>query len=291
VHRHDLVERFDDPILQHDACHCVIRITVARTRTSNNVATGPCRIKRAGSGEIVMPEQAAQQGRAAIQGGSRPSAGPRIPESHASSRWKVIGFGVAGALPMVAAIAGVVMMTGPTSPPSAVAPTSAVAPAIVPAPFEPAQATDALATNLAPPHSPVVPTPAPAVSDTTQSFARFAEPAPAPASNDVPGQCKIGQLQQLALNLSATQRKEIGNVIRIHSGSYVSPPIVLTPSIQTVTFPAPPGSTDSARIIMEQSNTNGGTFDAEANGITVEFEGSIDPHHDSVLLRWTTPRC
>jgi hypothetical protein len=216
-----------------------------------------------------MLEQAAQQGPAAIQGGRTPSAGPRIAEGRASSRSTAVG--VAGALLVAAAIVGVVMMTGPASPPSAVAPTSAVAPATVPTPFEPAQATDALATNLAPPHSPVVPTPAPPLN--------------------APGQCKIGQVQQLAINLSATQQKEIGNVIRIHSGSYVSPPIVLTRSIQTVTFPAPPGSTDSARIIMEQSNTNGGTFDAEANGITVAFESSIDPHHDSVLLRWTTPRC
>jgi hypothetical protein len=216
-----------------------------------------------------MPEQAAQQGQAASQVGSRPSAGPRDSESRASSRSTVVG--IAGALLMAAAIAGTVMMTGPASPPSAVAPTSAVAPAAVPAPFGPAQATDPLVTNLAPPRSPVVPTPAPPLN--------------------APGQCKIGQLQQLAINLSATQQKEIGNAIRIHSGSYVSPPIVLTRSIQTVTFPAPPGSTDSARIIMEQSNTHGGTFDAEANGITIQFEGTIDPHHDSVLLRWTTPRC
>jgi hypothetical protein len=227
-----------------------------------------------------MPEQAAQQGHAAAQGGSRSSAGPRIPEGRASSRSTVIG--VAGALLTVAAIAGVVMMTGSASPPSAVAPISAVAPATVPAPFEPAQAT-ALATNVAPALSPVVaPTPAPAISDTTQP--------PAPPLN-IPGQCKIGQAQQLAINLSATLRKEIGNVIRIHSGSYVSPPIVLTQSIQTVTFPAPPGSTDSARIIVEQKTVGGSTFEDEANGITVEFESTIDPHRDSLLLHWTTPRC
>jgi hypothetical protein len=230
-----------------------------------------------------MPEQAAQQSHAAMQGRSRPSAGPKIPERRASSRSTIVG--VAGALLTAAVIAGVVMMTGSAAPPPAVAPTSAVAAATVPAPFESAQAT-ALATNVAPALSPVAPTPAPAISDST----RFAGPAPAPPLN-IPGQCKIGQVQQLAINLSATLRKEIGNVIRIHSGSYVSPPIVLTQSIQTVTFPAPPGSTDSARIIIEQKTVGGSTFEDEANGITVEFESTIDAHHDYVLLRWTTPRC
>jgi hypothetical protein len=231
-----------------------------------------------------MPEQAAQQSHAAMQGGSRPLAGPRIPEGRASSRSTI--FGVAGALLTAAAIAGVVMMTGSASPPSAVAPTSAVAPATVPAPFEPAQAT-ALATNVAPALSPVAaPTPAPAISDSTQ----FAEPAPAPPLN-APGQCKIGQVQQLALDVSATKPIEVGNVIRIQSGSYVSPPIVVTRSSQTVTFPAPPGSSGSARIIVEQKTVGGWTFEEEANGITTEVERSIDPHRDLILLRWTTPRC
>jgi hypothetical protein len=214
-----------------------------------------------------MPEQAAQQGQAPIQGGSRPSAGPRTPQSRASSRSTVVG--IAGALLMAAAITSVVMMSGPASPPSAVAPTSAVAPATVPAPFEPAQAT-ALATNVAPALSPVVPTPAPPLN--------------------APGQCKIGQLQQLALDISATKSIEVGNVIRIISGSYVSPPIVVTPSSQTVTFPAPPGSSGSARIIVEQK-TGGWTFEENANGITAEVESRIDLHRDSLLLRWTTPRC
>jgi hypothetical protein len=84
---------------------------------------------------------------------------------------------------------------------------------------------------------------------------------------------------------------EIGNVIRILSGSYVSPPIVVTRSSQTVTFPAPPGSSGSARIIVEQKTVGGWTFEEEANGITTEVERSIDPHRDLILLRWTTPRC
>ena len=238
-----------------------------------------------------MPEQAAQQGQAAFQGGSRPSAGPRISEGRASSRSAIIGIAFAGVLLTVAAIAGVVMMTRSASPPSAAAPTSAIATATV-APVQPAQPTS-LATNFAPAIPPVTvtaPAPAPAISNPTQSLARLAAPAPAPPL-DVPGQCKIGQVQQLAINLSATQRKEIGNVLSIHSGSYVSPPIVLTKSVQTVTFPAPPGSTDSARIIIEQKTVGGSTFEDEANGITVEFESAIDPHRASLLLRWTTPRC
>jgi hypothetical protein len=231
---------------------------------------------------IVIPGQAAQeQGPAAIQSGSRPSAGPRIPLSRASSS-TVIGVSVVGALLTAAAIAGVLMMGSASAPvatqvaaisaPSAVAQTSAVAPAMVPAPVGPALAAVAPPTDVAPALAPV------------------ADPAPAPPLN-TPGQCKIGQLQQLAIYLYASERKEIGNVIHIHSGSYVSPPIVLTRSGQIVTFPAPPGSSDSARIIVEQSNTGGSTFDDEADGITAEFESTIDPHRDYVVLRWTTPRC
>jgi hypothetical protein len=241
-----------------------------------------------------MPGQAAQeQGHAAILSGSRPSAGPRIPQSRASSS-TVIGVGVVGALLTAAAIAGVVMMGSASTPvitrvaavsaPAAVAQTSAIAPAMVPAPVGPVLA----ATYVAPALSPVAaPTPAP---DLAQSFARLAGPAPAPPLN-VPGQCEIGQVQQLAINVFASRRKEIGNVLRIYSGSYVSPPIVLTTSSQTVTFPAPPGSRGWARIIVEQKRADGSTYDEEANGITVEHEGSIDLHHDVDLLRWTTPRC
>ncbi len=243
-----------------------------------------------------MPKQAAQQGHAAIQGGSRPSAGPGIPKSRASSRSGIIGVGVAGALLTAAAIAGVVMMSGSASAPVAtqvaavsapavVAQTSTVAPAFVAAPVQMAPVV-APAANVAPVLAPVTaPAPAP-------SFAPLAGPAPAPALN-VPGQCAIGggQRQQLALNLSATKRSEVGNVIRIHSGSYVSPPIVLTRSQQTVTFPAPPGATNSAQIILEQSNSAGGSTFDDVDGITSEFAGNIDAHRDDVLLHWTTPRC
>jgi hypothetical protein len=221
-----------------------------------------------------MSEQATQQGHTAIQGGSRPSVGPSIPRGRASSRLTIIGVGVAGALLTAAVIASVAMMTGSASAPvntqvatvsapSTVAQTSAVAPALVPAPV------------VAPAFSPVA-APAPT--------------RPAPPLN-APGQCQIGQLQQLALDISATKKMEVGNVIRILSGSYVSPPILVTRSSQTVTFPAPPGSNGSARIIVEQKTVGGWTFEEEANGITSEVERSIDSHRDLILLRWTTPRC
>jgi hypothetical protein len=93
------------------------------------------------------------------------------------------------------------------------------------------------------------------------------------------------------MDISATKRMEVGNVIRIFSGSYVSPPIVVTRSVQTVTFPAPPGSNGSAQIIVEQRTTGGWTFEEEANGITTEVERQLDAHHDLIVLRWSTPRC
>jgi hypothetical protein len=249
-----------------------------------------------------MPEQAAQQGHAAMQGSSRSSAGPRIPENRASSRSKVIGVSVAGVLLTAAAIAGVVMMTGSASAPvttqvAAVSAPYAVAqtPAVAPAPVAPAQVI-APATNVAPalppPLAAPAPAPAPAISDIAQFFAGLARPAPAPALN-APGQCEVGQMQQLAITLFASRRADIGNVIRIHAGSYVSPPIVLTRSSQTVTFPVPPGSRGWTRIIVEQSKANGGSTyeDDEANGITIEHEGRINPYQDVDLIRWTTPRC
>jgi hypothetical protein len=234
-----------------------------------------------------MPQQAAQQGHAAAQGGIRSTTGSRSSEGRTSSRSTILG--VAGAMLTAAAIASV-LMTGSASPPSANAPTSAVAPATVSAALEPAQSA-APATDVAPAFSPVAaPAPVTAPIPAAPSFPQFAEPAPAPPLN-APGQCEIGQMQQLALNLSATERSEVGNVIRIHSGSYVSPPIVLTRSSQTVTFPAPPGSRNSARIIIEQQYTGGSTFDDDANGITTEVERRIDAHRDLLLLRWTTQRC
>jgi len=234
-----------------------------------------------------MSEQAAQQGHAAIQG----SAGPRIQNGRASSRSSIIGIGLAGALLTAAAIGGVVMMSGSASTPVATQVAVVSAPAVVaPAYVAPVAAPAYVApvtvaapvTNFAPP----VTAPAP-----VQSFAGLPGPAQSAPALNVPGQCQIGQVQQLSINLSATKRKEIGNVIRVHSGSYVSPPIVLTRFVQTVTFPAPPGSINSARIMIEQSRDGGSTFDDEANGITVVYDSDVDAHRDIVLLRWSTPRC
>jgi hypothetical protein len=202
----------------------------------------------------------------------------------------MLGVGVVGTMLTVAAIAaGVMMMTGSgsapvttqvaaLSAPPAIPQTSTIAPAMVPAPVAPPQA---IAPPIAPPPLPLATPP-------------LAQPAPplqtAPPLRD-PGQCAVGQLQQVAMDVSATKRMEVGNVIRIFSGSYVSPPIVVTRSVQTVTFPAPPGSNGSAQIIVEQKTTGGWTFEEEANGITTEVERQLDAHHDLIVLRWSTPRC
>jgi hypothetical protein len=241
-----------------------------------------------------MPEQSAQQGQAAVQGSSPPSAGPAIPKGRASSRStlassrsSVLGVGIAGALVTVAAIAaGVMMMAGSApapvttqvaamSAPVAIAPSSTVAPVMVPAPVAPPPAV-APATNFAPPIAPVA---APPIAPPAPQF----QPAP-PLKG--PGQCELGQMQTLSMDISATKRMEVGNVIRIFSGSYVSPPILVTRTAQTVTFPAPPGSNGFARIIVEQKTTGGWTFDEEVNGISTEVERQMDAHHDLIVLRW-----
>jgi hypothetical protein len=223
-----------------------------------------------------MPEHAAPQGRAATEGGNRPSARP-IPDRRASSKSTVIGVGVVGAVLTAAMIAGTVLMTGsPTTQVAMVSvPSAAAPPSVVPV-RPPAPVTVAPAPDFVPLRPPVA---APPLA--------LAIPAPAP---NVPGQCRIGQLQQLTLGLSATLKKEFGNVIRIHSGSYVSEPIVLTKYIQTVTFPAPPGSTNSALIIVEQSKNTGSTFH-DTDGIAAEFNSTIDDHRDYLTLHWNTPRC
>jgi hypothetical protein len=223
-------------------------------------------------GEIVMPEQAAQQGQSAAQGGARPPGGPGIPKGRASSKSTIIGIGVVGTLLTAAAIAGAIMMLGSASSPVATQVAAVSAPAIV-----------AQAPAVAPVYVPAPVQPVPTV-------APVPDVAPAPDLN-APGQCQVGQRQQLAITLYATQPNELGNVLRVHSGSYVSPPIVLTRTQQIVRFPAPPGATNSARIILEKSNSNlGSTFD-DVDGVTSEYAGEIDSLHYSVQLRWTTPRC
>jgi hypothetical protein len=244
-----------------------------------------------------MPGQAAQQGHPAIQGGSRPPAGPSIQESRASSR-SVIGVGVAGALLTAAAIVGVVMMTGSASAPvttrvagvstpSAVVQPSAIAPAMVPAPVGPAQAI-APATNFAPALPPVA---APAtVGNIAQSFASVLGPAQAPQPS-VSDQCQVEQPQQLAVQIYASNRGEVGNIVRFSVGSYVSPPIVVTRSPQIVTFPAPAGSRGSAQMMTEQRYPQGFTLDG-IDGTDSEFGPASADHMRAVVnLRWTTPRC
>lgn len=240
-----------------------------------------------------MPEQAAQQGHAAIQGGT----GPGIAKSRASSKMTMIGVGVVGALLTAAAIGGVVMMSGSASTPVATQVAAVSAPAVVaPAPVAaPAYVAPVTTPAYVPPITAAAPvtTVAPPVTapPPAQSFAGLPGPAQTAPALNAPGQCQIGQQQLLSINLSATKKSEVGNVIRVHSGAYVSPPIVLTRVAQTVTFPAPPGAQNSARIMIEQSTVGGSTFDDEANGITVVFDSNIDAHRDFVLLRWSTPRC
>jgi hypothetical protein len=248
----------------------VSRITVAREGIELS-----CHWTIAGSSgrqrEIGMSGQAARQGYA---------AGAGVSKGRAKST--IIGVGLALT---VVALGGVMMMAGPepspvatqvaaVSAPSVVAQTPAIAPAVVAAPVQPAQAV-APVINVAPPPA-LVAAPPPA------------EPAP---PLNAPRACQIGQVQQLAMDISATQRREVGNVLRIFSGSYVSPPIVVTSSIQTVTFPAPPGSNGSATVIVEQKTGGGWTFETESNGVTAEVDRDIDSHRQFILLRWTTPRC
>jgi hypothetical protein len=156
------------------------------------------------------------------------------------------------------------------APVAAVAPASVIAPATVPAVTAPAQA------------------PATA-GDIAQTLARVLGPAPTsqPSASD---QCEVGQAQQLAVELSASNSREVGNVVRFSVGSYVSPPIVVTRSPQVVTFPAPPGSRGSAQMMTEQRNSRGFTLDG-INGLESEFGWtSGDLLRSVVNLHWT-PRC
>jgi hypothetical protein len=155
------------------------------------------------------------------------------------------------------------------APVAAVAPASVIAPATFPAPVAapaPAQA------------------PAPATA-----LARVLGPAqtPQPSASD---QCELGQPQQLAVELSASNSGEVGNVVRFSVGSYVSPPIIVTRSPQVVTFPAPPGSRGSAQLVTEQRNSRGFALDG-LNGLDSEFGAtSKDLLRSVVNLHWT-PRC
>ena len=240
-----------------------------------------------------MPDQAVQQGHAALQGGGRASAGANIPKGRASSRSSVIGVSIAGALLTAAAIAGVIMMTGSGSAPvttqvaAVSAPqTAAVAPAMVPAAVAPVQAV-APATNFAPALPPVA-DPA-TTGNIAQSIASVLGPTqtPKPSASD---QCRLGQPTQLALNVYASNSEEDGNRVRFIVGSYVSPVFTITRSPQIVTFPAPAGSRGSAQMFTEQRSAKGFTLDG-INGLENEFVStSKDLLRSVVNLHWT-PRC
>jgi hypothetical protein len=223
-----------------------------------------------------MPSQAAQLSHQAIHSGS--VAGSSFQQSRASSRSAVIG--VAGALATAAAIAGFVMMAGSAPAPvgaqvASVAsePASTVAPAYIPAPA-PAQ-TIAPATNFAPPN--FAPALAPIAPPQTQQ----------PSASD---QCRLGQPDQLALQISASSAEENGNRVRFIVGSYVSPVFTITRSPQTVTFPVPAGSRGAAQMVVEQQIAKGSTWDG-IDGLDIEFGPTSRDHLRSVVnLHWT-PHC
>lgn len=226
-----------------------------------------------------MPGVAAPEGQRTTQDIGRSSAKPiaASQSSGSSSRSTIIGVGIVGALLTALAVGGVIMATGPAPTPvasaaarvAAVAPASVIAPATVPAPV----AAQAPAT----------------AGDIAQTLARVLGPAQTsqPSASD---QCEVGQPHQLAVELSASNSREVGNVVRFSVGSYVSPPIVVTRSPQVVTFPAPPGSRGSAQMVTEQRNPRGFTLDG-INGLESEFTAtSGDLLRSVVNLHWT-PRC
>jgi len=234
-------------------------------------------------GEDVMSGVAAPEGQRTTQDIGRSSAKPIAASqpSGSSSRSTIIGVGIVGALLTALAVGGVIMATGPAPTPvaSAAAPVAAVAPASVTAP----------ATVPAPVAAPA-PAQAPAAAgDIAQTLARVLGPAQTsqPSASD---QCEVGQPQQLAVELSASNSREVGNVVRFSVGSYVSPPIVVTRSPQVVTFPAPPGSRGSAQMATEQRYSRGFTLDG-IDGLDSEFGWtSGDLLRSVVNLHWT-PRC
>lgn len=244
--------------------------------------------------KTVMTEPA-QQGRAVIQGAPRSSAGTQRPTS---SRSTIIGIGVVGTLLTAAAIAGAIMMSGSPSTPvntqvaAVSAPAAAVvqAPATAAAPVAPAYAPAPLVAP-APPSTPAVPID---LDKMLSGFLARQNPAPAAVPEpSAPDQCAVGggQRQELAVAVYAKNASEVGNLVRIHAGAYVSPPISLTRARQIVRFPTPPGSPMGwARIVLEKSTLAGSTF-ADVDGITGEVERMMNDHFTSILLHWPMPRC
>jgi hypothetical protein len=224
-----------------------------------------------------------QRGYVAAQTGNQSSALAQTPKpprsSSASSSSKPLIIGFAGVLLTAAAIGGFVMTQ--SASPSPAAPQISTIASVATAPVAVAPSYVA-PTYVAPTIAPVV---TPAAAPPAVAFAPAPLANPAPASS----QCQVRQTQTLSLNISATLKGEAGNVVRIQSGSYVSPPIVVSPNGQIVTVPVPSGSS-FVTIIGEQRRTTGSTIDA-MDGAELIKVTRIDDHHDAFVYRLPTPRC
>jgi hypothetical protein len=226
-----------------------------------------------------------QPGYVAAQTGSQPSAQAKTPKPprslSASSSSKPLIIGFAGVLLTAAAIGGFVM-TQSASPPPAAPQISAMA-SVATAPVA------AAPIYTAPTY--VAPTIAPVVTPAAPPAVAFAPPPvanPAPAPLSAPDQCRVGQMRTLSLNISATLKGEAGNVVRIRSDSFVSPPILVTLNGQIVTVPVSPGS--SSVTIMGEQRQGGWTI-TPLDGAELINENHIDDHRDSFSYRLPTPRC
>jgi hypothetical protein len=179
---------------------------------------------------------------------------------------------------LTAAAIGGFVMTQSASPPPAAPQISAMA-SVATAPV-------AAPTYAAPTY--VAPTIAPIVTPAAPPAVAF---APAPLANPqqaTPDQCRVGQAQTLSLNISATLKGEAGNVVRIRSGSFVSPPILVTRNGQIVTIPVSPGS--SSVTVMGEQRQGGWTI-TPLDGAELINENHIDDHRDAFSYRLPTPRC
>jgi hypothetical protein len=245
-----------------------------------------------------MSGKTTQQGYAAKNSGGSAAGSAIISNRRAPSKSKILGIGVVGTLFTAAAIAGVVMMPGSPSTPvntqvaavSAPAAAVAQAPATATTPVTPAYAPAPLVAP-APPSAPNVPV---ELDKMLSGFLARQNPNPAavtePTASD---QCAVagGQRQELAVAVYAKNANEIGQLVRIHAGSYVSSPVSLTRAAQIVRFPTPPGSPmGSARILLETATLAGSTF-ADVEGITGEIERRINGRWTSIVLHWPMPRC
>lgn len=219
-----------------------------------------------------------QRGYVAGQPSALAQAPPRSSSTPSSPSSKSLIIGFAGVLLTAAAIGGFAM-TQSASPPSVASPISAMT-SVVTAPVA------AAPTYAAPTY--VAPTIAPIVAPAAPPAVAF---APAPLANPqqaTPDQCRVGQTQTLSLNISATLKGEAGNVVLIRSGSFVSPPILVTRNGQIVTVPVSPGSS-SVTVMGEQRH--GGWTITPMDGAELINENHIDDHRDAFSYRLPTPRC